>query len=67
MMASFNLSEWAVNNRAIVVFLMLVCVIGGIKRLPEPWPPGRPGLLDPDHGGPGILARAPPQPIPSSR
>lgn len=30
-MASFNLSEWAVNNRAIVVFLMLVCVIGGIK------------------------------------
>ena len=31
MMASFNLSEWAVNNRAIVVFLMLVCVIGGIK------------------------------------
>ena len=31
MMASFNLSEWAVNNRAIVVFLMLVCVIGGIS------------------------------------
>lgn len=30
-MARFNLSEWAVNNRAIVVFLMLVCVIGGIK------------------------------------
>ena len=30
-MAKFNLSEWAVNNRAIVVFLMLVCVIGGIK------------------------------------
>ncbi len=30
-MARFNLSEWAVNNRAIVVFLMLVCVIGGIS------------------------------------
>jgi multidrug efflux pump subunit AcrB len=29
-MTRFNLSEWAVNNRAIVVFLMLVCVIGGI-------------------------------------
>ena len=31
MMAGFNLSEWAVKNRAIVVFLMLVCVIGGIR------------------------------------
>ena len=30
-MTRFNLSEWAVNNRAIVVFLMLVCVIGGIS------------------------------------
>ena len=28
-MTRFNLSEWAVHNRAIVVFLMLVCVIGG--------------------------------------
>ena len=24
----FNLSEWAVNNRAIAVFFMLVCLIG---------------------------------------
>lgn len=30
-MTRFNLSEWAVNNRPIVVFLMLVCVIGGIS------------------------------------
>ena len=30
-MSRFNLSEWAVNNRAIVVFLMLVCVVGGIS------------------------------------
>ena len=30
-MTRFNLSEWAVNNRAIVVFLMLVCVVGGIS------------------------------------
>ena len=30
-MTRFNLSEWAVHNRAIVVFLMLVCVIGGIS------------------------------------
>ncbi|CAN5469706.1 triclosan efflux RND transporter permease subunit TriC [soil metagenome] len=30
-MTRFNLSEWAVHNRAIVVFLMLVCVIGGIR------------------------------------
>src|SRR4029453_2454908 len=30
-MVRFNLSEWAVNNRAIVIFLMLVCVIGGIS------------------------------------
>ncbi|TPK89464.1 efflux RND transporter permease subunit [Mesorhizobium sp. B2-4-17] len=30
MMASFNLSEWAVHNRSIVVFLMLVCVAAGI-------------------------------------
>ena len=29
-MTRFNLSEWAVNNRSIVVFLMLLCVIGGI-------------------------------------
>ncbi|MER8429523.1 efflux RND transporter permease subunit [Mesorhizobium caraganae] len=31
MMTRFNLSEWAVHNRAIIVFLMLVCVIGGIS------------------------------------
>ena len=30
-MTRFNLSEWAVHNRAIVVFLMLVCVIGGVS------------------------------------
>ena len=30
-MTSFNLSEWAVHNRAIVVFLMLVCIIGGVS------------------------------------
>ena len=29
-MTRFNLSEWAVNNRAIVVFLMLVCLVGGL-------------------------------------
>ena len=29
-MTRFNLSEWAVNNKSIVVFLMLLCVIGGI-------------------------------------
>ena len=29
-MTRFNLSEWAVNNRAIVVFLMLVCIVGGL-------------------------------------
>ena len=28
-MTRFNLSEWAVHNRALVVFLMLICVIGG--------------------------------------
>ena len=30
-MTRFNLSEWAVHNRALVVFLMLVCVIGGVS------------------------------------
>ena len=30
-MTRFNLSEWAVHNRALVVFLMLVCVVGGIS------------------------------------
>jgi hypothetical protein len=30
-MTRFNLSEWAVNNRSIVVFLMLLCVIGGAR------------------------------------
>ncbi len=29
-MTRFNLSEWAVNNKSIVVFLMLLCVVGGI-------------------------------------
>src|ERR1700752_4994178 len=28
-MTRFNLSEWAVHNRALVVFLMLICIIGG--------------------------------------
>ena len=32
-MTRFNLSEWAVHNRAIVVFLMLVCVVGGDQCL----------------------------------
>ena len=30
-MTRFNLSEWAVHNRALVVFLMLICVIGGVS------------------------------------
>ena len=30
-MTRFNLSEWAVHNRALVVFLMLVCVVGGVS------------------------------------
>ena len=62
-MTRFNLSEWAVNNRSIVVFLMLLCVIGGIgayERL------GR--QEDPDFSvsfrSPG---RAPPRSTPSSR
>jgi multidrug efflux pump len=29
-MTRFNLSEWAVNNKSLVVFLMLLCVVGGI-------------------------------------
>ena len=30
-MTRFNLSEWAVNNKAIVVFLMLLCAIAGVS------------------------------------
>ena len=29
-MTRFNLSEWAVNNKSLVVFLMLLCVIGNM-------------------------------------
>ena len=29
-MTRFNLSEWAVNNKSLIVFLMLLCVVGGI-------------------------------------
>ena len=29
-MTRFNLSEWAVNNKAVVVFIMLLCAIGGL-------------------------------------
>ena len=29
-MTRFNLSEWAVNNKAIVVFLMLLCAMAGV-------------------------------------
>jgi multidrug efflux pump subunit AcrB len=29
-MTSFNLSEWAVNNKAIVVFFMLLCAVAGV-------------------------------------
>ena len=29
-MTRFNLSEWAVNNKAIVVFLMLLCAVAGV-------------------------------------
>jgi multidrug efflux pump subunit AcrB len=29
-MTRFNLSVWAVNNKSLVVFLMLLCVVGGI-------------------------------------
>ena len=30
LMTRFNLSEWAVNNKAIVVFLMLLCAVAGL-------------------------------------
>ena len=30
-MTRFNLSEWAVNNKAIVVFLMLLCAVAGVS------------------------------------
>ena len=30
-MTHFNLSHWAVNNRSIVLFIMLVCVVAGIS------------------------------------
>jgi multidrug efflux pump subunit AcrB len=29
-MTRFNLSEWAVNNKAIVLFLMLLCAVAGV-------------------------------------
>ena len=29
-MTRFNLSEWAVNNKSIVVFLMLLCAVAGL-------------------------------------
>ena len=29
-MTRFNLSEWAVNNKAIVVFFMLLCAVAGV-------------------------------------
>ena len=32
-MTRFNLSEWAVNNKSLIVFLMLLCVVGGISGL----------------------------------
>ena len=30
-MTRFNLSEWAVNNKAIVVFFMLLCAVAGVS------------------------------------
>jgi multidrug efflux pump len=42
-MTRFNLSEWAVNNRAIVVFLMLVSIVGGLGAYQRPG-----GEEDPD-------------------
>ena len=30
-MTRFNLSEWAVNNKAIVLFLMLLCAVAGVS------------------------------------
>ena len=30
-MSGFNLSEWAIKNRSVVVFLMIVSVVAGIS------------------------------------
>ena len=35
-MKSFNLTEWALDHRAVVLFLILVVTVAGAHRLPAP-------------------------------
>ena len=55
-MTRFNLSEWAVNNKAIVVFLMLLCAVAGVGAYEQLGRQEDPGFHRADHGGPGRLA-----------
>ena len=55
-MRGFNLSEWALNHRSIVAYLMIVAVAAGVLLLLPPRPQRGPYLHHQDDGGPGRVA-----------
>ena len=55
-MNGFNLSDWALEHRSLVWYLMLACA-GGRPRLHRAWPRGGPVLHHQDHGDRGQVAR----------
>ena len=56
-MSGFNLSEWALRHRSLVVYFMLVLAVAGVGSYLRARAQRGPGLHDPDHGGAGQLAR----------
>ena len=56
-MSGFNLSEWAIRHRSLVVFFMLVLAVAGVGSYLRLGRKRGSGLHDPDHGGAGQLAR----------
>ena len=56
-MTGFNLSEWALKHRSLIVYLMIVAVAGGTVLLLPARPQRGPVLRHQDDGGSGRLAR----------
>ena len=56
-MSDFNLSDWALEHKSFVVYLMLVTALAGLLALRQARPRGRPALHHQDHGGEDAVAR----------
>ena len=56
-MNPFNLTEWAIRHRSLVIYFMLVIVVAGIRIVPPSRAQRGSGLYRQDHGRAGRVAR----------